>query len=265
MTRLTDRLIAERTVVAVILLNAVALFALGFVAPGSGAQRLWFAVDYAAVVFFAVEAALKMGKRGFGGYWSSWWNRFDFVVTALSLPVLLAPLVDLHELGGVLVLRLGRLFRLFRVMRFIPNRHHLAAGISRALKASVGVFIALVLINVILAMGASYLFGDLAPELFGDPLRACYNLFRIFTVEGWYEVPELLAERASSPAWGWLARAYCVACLLVGGILGLSLANAVFVDEMMMDNTDELEAKVDLLLDEVRALRRELAAGRAES
>ena len=38
----------------------------------------------------------------------------------------------------------------------------------------------------------------------------------------------------------------------IGGILGLSLANAVFVDEMMMDNTEYLERKVDALTEEIR-------------
>ena len=46
-----------------------------------------------------------------------------------------------------------------------------------------------------------------------------------------------------------------VLAVLIGGILGLSLANAVFVDEMMMDNTEVLERKIDALTEEVRRLR----------
>lgn len=57
---------------------------------------------------------------------------------------------------------------------------------------------------------------------------------------------------------GTAVRLFFVAAVFIGGILGLSLANAVFVDEMMMDNTDALERKVDALTDEVRALRDEL-------
>ncbi|MBW2278695.1 MAG: hypothetical protein JRF63_14485 [Deltaproteobacteria bacterium] len=55
-----------------------------------------------------------------------------------------------------------------------------------------------------------------------------------------------------------LARVYFVMAVIIGGIIGLSLANAVFVDEMTMDNTVKLETKVDKLLDEVRALRTQL-------
>jgi voltage-gated sodium channel len=43
-----------------------------------------------------------------------------------------------------------------------------------------------------------------------------------------------------------------------GGILGLSLANAVFVDQMIEDNNDALEAKVDRLTAEIRSLREEV-------
>jgi voltage-gated sodium channel len=53
-------------------------------------------------------------------------------------------------------------------------------------------------------------------------------------------------------------RAFFVAAVLIGGILGLSLANAVFVDEMMMDNTEILEHKVNALAEEVHRLRDDL-------
>lgn len=59
------------------------------------------------------------------------------------------------------------------------------------------------------------------------------------------------------------ARIFFVVAVLVGGILGLSLANAVFVDEMMMDNTENLERKVDALTEEVRRLREDVVRTRS--
>jgi dynactin complex subunit len=38
------------------------------------------------------------------------------------------------------------------------------------------------------------------------------------------------------------------------------LANAVFVDEMMMDNTETLERKIDEMTEEIRRLRRDLGS-----
>ncbi len=43
--------------------------------------------------------------------------------------------------------------------------------------------------------------------------------------------------------------------VLLGGIFGMSLANAVFVDEMTMDNNEVLEDKIDDLTTELKELK----------
>ena len=105
------------------------------------------------------------------------------------------------------------------------------------------------------------LFRDIDPEHFDNPAVAAYSIFKVFTIEGWYEIPEGLEESARSNGkvedlrtFSIAVRVFFIAAVFVGGILGLSLANAVFVDEMIMDNTVELEQKVDELTREVRAL-----------
>ncbi|MBO6081618.1 MAG: hypothetical protein J6P46_01180, partial [Bacteroidales bacterium] len=57
-------------------------------------------------------------------------------------------------------------------------------------------------------------------------------------------------------------RMYFVLILIAGGIIGLSLVNSIFVDAMVSDNNDALEAevkeltgKVDELLDEIKRLK----------
>lgn len=262
MPKLRDALISDRAVMPVILLNAVSLLITSSLEDDSPLLGPVGWVDWACAVFFVLEAALKIGRDGFRGYWRSGWNRFDFAIVALSLPVLIEPLglLDTGMFSAFLVLRLGRLFRLFRMLRFIPNQQHMLTGIRRALKASVGVLAAIVIVNFVLAIGGSMLFGRWVPEHFGNPMLAIYSTFKIFTVEGWYEIPDLLAARADSDLVAVLARIYFVIVVVVGGIIGLGLANAVFVDEMTADNTEKLEDKVDALLAEVRSLRAELDA-----
>ena len=46
--------------------------------------------------------------------------------------------------------------------------------------------------------------------------------------------------------------------MLAGGILGLSLANAVFVDEMTADNTAKAEQLILELKEEIKSLRKDL-------
>jgi voltage-gated sodium channel len=264
MRRVVDQLVSDRLVMAVIVLNATALVLHEMAPVDSISASVWFWVDYACVIFFLVEALIKISRDGWRRYWTSGWNKFDFTVVVLSLPALLGPFLEVSQFAFVLILRLGRLFRLFRVLRFIPNLDHLVTGVRRALRASIGVFLALVLINLILAVMATLFFGDLDPEHFGNPISSGYSIFQVFTVEGWNDIAGGLEERAASSDLtnpklliaG--TRAFFVAAVLIGGILGLSLANAVFVDEMMMDNTEALERKVDSLTEEVRRLRDDL-------
>jgi voltage-gated sodium channel len=248
--------------VAAIVLGTIAVFALGFTSAGTPAHAIWIAVDLVVVGYFVVEQCLKIRSAGWRAYWQVRWNRFDLVVVMLSLPVFATPFAETDIFIGVPVLRLARLFRLFRLLRFIPDHAHLGVGIRRAVRASVGVFFGIALINFIFAMGAQILFAADAPELFGNPARACYSMFRIFTIEGWHDIPDAVARNASA-AWTVFARVYFGVAVLVGGILALSLGNAVFVDQMMSDNTDEVERDVLEMTREVSMLRHEIRELRA--
>jgi voltage-gated sodium channel len=270
MGRLVRGFVSDRVVMSMVVLNTVALFLVETYAEGTFAGHCWHWVDYVCVVYFLIEAIIKIRLDGWRMYWSSNWNRFDLILVIISLPALLTPLgVHLGVLANVLVLRLGRLFRLFRVLRLIPDLDRLTAGVTRALRASVGVFLALFLINFILAMAATILFRDADPERFGNPFRSSYSIFQVFTVEGWYEVPAAVERAAEERAArgeldnpetvAMTAQGFFVVAVIVGGILGLSLANAVFVDEMMADNTHELERRVEELATELKGLRADLA------
>ena len=264
MRRFVDWFVSDRLVMAVIVLNATALVLHEMAPRGTPLRSLWFWIDWVCVVYFLVEAVLKVRRDGWPRYWANGWNKFDFTVVVLSLPALLGPFLHVSRFAFVLILRLGRLFRLFRLLRFIPNLDHLVFGVRRALRASVGVFLALFLINLILAVMATLLFRDLDSEHFGNPVVSGYSIFQVFTVEGWNEIADGLEERAAekNPKGARLlvtgTRVFFVVAVLIGGILGLSLANAVFVDEMIMDNNEGLEAKVDALTEEIRQLRRDL-------
>ncbi len=254
-----DLLIRERTVVSVIVLNALALFSAGFFTAESPWRELLFWIDYACVLFFILEAILKIRRDAWRGYWGLKLNRFDLTIVVLSLPVLASPVVDLQAFGAVLALRMGRLFRLFRLLRFIPNRDKMVQGAQRALRASVGILLGLLLLNVRRSFGATMLFQHLAPECFGKALLSCYSLFQVGTIEGWHEIPDLLVQRAGDETvWALVARLYFIVSVVIMGIIGLSLANAIFVDEMTADNTELVEQKVDALHAELRELRAEL-------
>ena len=84
-------IISDRTVFTIIAINAVALFLDAFPAVQRVSHNVLFWIDYGCAIFFVLEISLKVREFTFRGYWSSAWNRFDFLIVAISLPVLLSP------------------------------------------------------------------------------------------------------------------------------------------------------------------------------
>lgn len=245
--KLAEAWVSDRVVVAIILLNTAAIFLRSFAVGGDALDLHLYTIDYLCTVFFVVEGFLKVRLWGLRGYLATPWNRFDATLIALSTPMLLSPLfTGAEDFSILLLLRLARLTRFFRLLRFVPDRARLWAGIKRGLKASVGVALALALYDLVLALAAHSLFGERVPEHFGDPFRAMYSIFQVFTVEGWQDIARDTANALPSP-YAALARLFFVGVVLTGGILGLSVVNAVFVDEMVLDNANELEGMMERL------------------
>lgn len=89
------------------------------------------------------------------------------------------------------------------------------------------------------------LFAKSAPEYFATPLDSIYSIFKLFTIEGWFEIPEVIADYYSdAPFVVHVVKLYFSLLLIVGGVIGLSLINSVFVDAMVSDNNDELNKEV---------------------
>ena len=219
-------------------------------------------VDYFFVVLFLVEAIVKISHYGWSGYWKEGWNKFDFLIVLVSFPALLSPFVALGKTTSFLkILRLSRMIRLLRLMSFIPRMAIIMEGLVRALKASVFVMIALTFLNFILALFTCHFFAKISPEYFADPAISMYSIFKMFTVEGWYEIPDSIAVGFSEKGYEnasiliGASRFYFIIVVLLGGIFGMSLANAVFVDEMTSDNNSVVEDKIDNLEKQIAELK----------
>ena len=249
----------ERIILVAIILNAAVIFALYF--PDLRDSTVLLVLDHLFLLFFVAELIVKLAVLGPREYFRTTWNRFDFVIVLGSLPVLLEPLIAAPEGAGLLILlRLFRVVRLIRFLRFIPNIEQVIRGLQRALKASVFVLAALAFLNLVLAIVTCHFYARIDPEHFGNPLVSAYSIFQLFTLEGWNEIPAAITSNPDKPMSDvmiGMTRFYFVVVVVIGGLFGMSLANAVFVDEMTMDNNRELEAKVDELLREVRQLRGE--------
>ena len=114
------------------------------------------------------------------------------------------------------------------------------------MRTSIIVLLGFFLYIFIIGIFSFYLFREQSPEYFSNPAQSLYSIFKIFTIEGWYSIPESITDNLPKCA-SFFTYLYFVFVLLSGGIFGLSLVNSIFVDAMVSDNTDELEKKVDIL------------------
>lgn len=236
----------DRIIILLIIINAIIIFLGGF-KYNSDLNLYLIILDNFITILFITEAIVKINYYG-KDYFKSNWNKFDFTLIILSLPSLLTSLIDadLSSFSFLLVLRILRLFKTFRFFKFVPGIEQLLKGIQRALKASVIVILGLIIYIFIIGVLSFYLFNKVAPEYFENPLMALYSTFKIFTVEGWYEIPEVITLGMSKTK-SFFTYLYFIFILLTGGIFGLSLVNSIFVDAMVSDNNDDLERKIDLL------------------
>ena len=236
----------DRPVATVISLNAIVLFFLSFDFSHPTTLTLEI-LDALFLLYFALEALTKIRLSGWRGYISSGWNRFDFAILILSIPsVILIFQSSLPNLTILFVFRVVRMVRFFKFIKFIPNIQELIAGVRRAFSASIFVLLAFFIYSFIMSLVSCRIFKDMSPDLFGDPLISFYNIFKIFTIEGWYEVPEQLIEDAAmgGPA-SFFTKLYFILIVVSGGLFGLSIVNAIFVEEMVRDNNDDLILQIE--------------------
>jgi len=247
-------------IIILISLNAFIIFIQGFFVPGTTESHLLDIVDHILTISFLLEAISKIWLLGYRTYFRNGWNLFDFSLVIIALPSLVFWITPIEgvQLDFLLAFRILRVFKFFRVLRFVPDVENLILGIIRAVRSSVLIVFAFFIFNFIFAILSFYFFGKYAPEHFRNPLMAFYSTFKVFTVEGWYEIPDLIAERTEDLHIVILARVYFVIMLFGGGIFGLSLINSIFVDSMMSDNTKDLEKKVEELTEQIQQLSRRL-------
>jgi len=240
----------DRYVSGVILFNAVILFLLAFNEINQyPVLKFWMGLlDTLFILYFLLEAVFKIQMHGWKLYITNIWNKFDFIIVVLSIPsILLLFESAMKDLSFVFVLRVVRVIRFFKFIRFIPNVENLFAGVARAFRASIFVLVTFFIYTFIISLISCKLFRDVSPEAakyFGDPIISFYSIFKIFTIEGWYDIPESILQE-NNPVFNFFTILYFIIVVVSGGLFGLSIVNAIFVDEMVKDNHDDLLYKIE--------------------
>ena len=247
----------EKAIMAVILLKAAVIYL-----QVSGYENLVLTIlDFACTAIFIIEMAVKHKEYGFRGYWKDGWNRMDGALVLLSIPSLLNVFVPTiaSNLSVLLILRVLRVLRFFRVMHFFPNFSKVVRSFKTAMRESYGVLLSFCVIIVIFGLLNCSMFQEADPEHFSTPLRSIYSVFQICTIEGWYDIPNSIADYyGNSVVIPHLVRIYFTLLLIMGGIIGMSFLNSIFVDAMVADNNDDVKKQIETLQESIDELKQML-------
>lgn len=243
-------LLHEKFMMGLVLLNVAAIFI-----QECGINNIILTIiDIVCSAFFVAEMIVKHLEYGLKGYWQNGWNMLDGIVTLITLPALTAYFVpNVADYGFIIALRALRVFKLFRTARRFPNIKEIWNGFTLALRQSAAFLLAYFIIIIIIAMFNSALFSHAAPEYFKTPLDGIYSMFQMFTIEGWYDIPNTVVGNMPS-VWVHVIRIYFCLLLIGGGIIGMSLINSIFVDALAADNNDDVKKKLDSLEEKINIL-----------
>ncbi|HSW30366.1 MAG TPA: ion transporter [Longimicrobiales bacterium] len=243
----------EKSIIALIVANAITL---GIETSPPVAARLgdWlYAFDRLVLVVYVVELLLRFfvyRSRFFGDPW----RVFDFVIVGIAV---------VPAGSAFAVLRALRVLRVLRLVSLVPSMRRVIGALLSALPGMVSIVGLLGLVLYVFAVMATKLYGTIAAEFFGNLGASLFTLFQVMTVEGWPDVARSVMKQ--SP-YSWI---FFVVFLLIATFMVLNLFIAVVVNAMQAQVTEDLkdegEAHTRLILDEVRALRREIEALRGPS
>lgn len=202
--------------------------------------------DISCTMFFVIEMIYKNITFGFKKYWTNPLEIMDGILVILSIPTIIEFVfsVEIGDLSFLLVLRVLRILRMFRLTRVFPDFDVIMRNFFMALRKSYAFLLVLFIFVVIFALIDCNLFKQAAPQYFNTPLDAIYSTFRMFTVEGWYDIPDAVAKGLNNEIWIHVIRIFFSAQLLFGGIIGMSLINSIFVDAMVSDNNDDIKKDI---------------------
>jgi voltage-gated sodium channel len=146
------------------------------------AEQILWGLDYAVTLFFLLEISIRMAAEDrLRDFFKKGWNVFDFVIVVVSL-------IPLDDSQYALIARMLRLFRVMRLISFIPELRVLVSALLSALPRMGYVALLMFIIFYLYAVIGNLLFENINPVLWGDLGVSLLTLFRVATFESWTSV-----------------------------------------------------------------------------
>lgn len=246
----------ERAIMILIVINAIILGLETYPVVTAAAGPVLFWLDQIILAIFVIEIAARMLAQR-TRFFRDPWNVFDFFVIAIAL---------IPATGPLQVLRALRILRVLRLITAVPSLKRVVGGLIGALPGMGSVVALLLLIFYVFAVMATKLFGEDFPNYFGNLTSSIFTLFQIMTLEAWADGIVRPVMEKHPYAW-----TFFIPYIVVTSFAVLNLFIGIVVSAMQTEAEAEAAAMKKLekaeevpLLDELRALRAEVASLRGE-
>lgn len=226
--RIVSSRLFQRTVISLIVLNAVTIGLETYPACVERHGRALHAIDRLILVLFTIELVLRfLAARPKSAFFKDRWHWFDMVVVAAGY------------IPGSQFLSVVRIFRVLRVLRAItvlPNLQKLVGALLRCLPSLGHIVMLMAILLYVYGAAGTFLYGAIDDARFGTLDRSVLTLFEIITLEGWTDIMHAL--RPQAPAC-WI---FFVSFILLGTFVSLNFFVGVIVGNLQA--ADETEGEL---------------------
>ncbi|MEM6636680.1 MAG: ion transporter [Pseudomonadota bacterium] len=239
----------ERTVLVLIVLNAVTLGMETSDAVMSAIGPVLVAFDRCILAIFVIEIVLRL-IADFRGFWRDPWRIFDFLIVGVAL---------LPASGPLSVLRAFRILRILRLVSNVPAMRRVVQGLLQALPGMGSIVMLLGLIFYVFSVISTKLFAQSFPDWFGSIPSSAYTLFQVMTLESWSMGIVRPVMEVYPFAW-----ALFLPFIVATAFTVLNLFIGVIVDAMQSEHEAEARDERDAVKQDTQAILVELKAIRTE-
>ncbi len=181
-------------------------------------------LDISITIFFLVELSIRMAaEKRFLNFFKNGWNIFDFLIVSVSL-------IPVDESEMVLLARLLRIFRVLRLISFIPELRILMNALATAIPRMGYVVLLMFIIFYIYAAIGSFLFESINSVLWGDLSISLLTLFRVATFEDWTDV---MYETMEVYPFSWI---YYLTFIFLTAFVFLNMMIGIVLDTMQSEH-----------------------------
>ena len=247
--RIESSKLFQGIVIAIIILSALTIGAKTYDLPPLVEQSLT-GMDNAITAFFLIEILFRFAacpnKRRF---LLDGWNLFDTIVVIGSL-------IPLDNSDAVLLGRLLRVFRVLRLVSVVPELRFLINSLLKAIPRMGYIALLMFIIFYIYAAMGAIFFASVDPELWGDVAISMLTLFRVATFEDWTDVMYATMEHYPLSWLYYLTFIFLTAFVFLNMMIGAILE--VMSEEQNAAEAQKAHDERDEIVKQLNAVQRKL-------